>query len=80
MASLLAPSAIQARQPDHRLLPAIRRVGSRVASFLVLEDEKDYTRLNLEDERGKTVTGDFATFLDQAWKKLGKVLPPQVRR
>lgn len=52
-------------------------VGSRVASFLVLEDEKDYTRLNLEDERGKTVTGDFATFLDVAWKKLGKVLPPR---
>ena len=34
-------------------------VASRVASFLVLENEADYKRLNLEEERGKTVNGDL---------------------
>src|SRR5262249_2929959 len=34
-------------------------IGSKVASFLVLENENDYKRLNLEEERGKTVSGDL---------------------
>jgi hypothetical protein len=47
-------------------------IGSRVASFLVLENENDYKRLNLEEERGKTLTGDLASFLDGLWANLGK--------
>jgi hypothetical protein len=45
-------------------------VGSRVASFLVLENEADYKRFNLEDERGKKVAGDLAAFLDKMWESL----------
>ena len=46
-------------------------IGSRVASFLVLENENDYKRLNLEEERGKTLTGDLGDFLDELWATLG---------
>jgi hypothetical protein len=50
-------------------------IASRVASFLVLENPNDYKRLDLEAERGKTVPGgDVGKFLDDAWKKLGKVI------
>jgi len=49
-------------------------IGSRVASFLVLENEADYKRFNLEDERGKTHAGDLGTFLDEAWRNLAQVL------
>jgi hypothetical protein len=49
-------------------------IGSKVASFLVLENEKDYKRLNLEEERGKTVNGDLGSFLDGLWVNLGKPL------
>src|SRR5262249_36552415 len=34
-------------------------IASRVASLLVLENDADYKRLNLEAERGKTVAGDL---------------------
>ena len=51
-------------------------MGSRVASFLVLENESDYKRFNLEEERGKTLTGDLGSFLDQAWATLGKIASP----
>src|SRR5262249_54871715 len=47
-------------------------IGSRVASFLVLENASDYKRLNLEEERGKTVQGDLSQFLDVLWKGLGQ--------
>jgi hypothetical protein len=47
-------------------------IGSRVASFLVLENENDYKRLNLEEERGKVLRDDMADFLKQAWQRLGK--------
>jgi hypothetical protein len=50
-------------------------VGSRVASFLVLENANDYKRLNLEAERGKTVPGDLGTYLETLWQSLGKVVP-----
>ena len=46
-------------------------IGSRVASFLVLENEADYKRLNLEAERGKTIAGDLGDFLDEAWTEPG---------
>src|SRR5262249_21312604 len=46
-------------------------VASRVASFLVLENENDYKRLNLEEERGKTVNGDLGAYLEKLWRELG---------
>jgi tetratricopeptide (TPR) repeat protein len=49
-------------------------IGSRVASFLVLENVNDYKRLNLEEERGKTFQGDLGAFLDGLWKNLGKAV------
>jgi tetratricopeptide (TPR) repeat protein len=49
-------------------------IGSRVASFLVLENDNDYKRLNLEAERGKTVPGDLGKHLDTLWQSLGKVI------
>jgi hypothetical protein len=49
-------------------------IGSRVASFLVLENENDYKRLNLEAERGKTVSGDLGKHLETLWQSLGKVV------
>jgi hypothetical protein len=52
-------------------------VASRVASFLVLENEADYKRLNLESERGKTFSGDLGDFLEQAWAGLGRDLSPR---
>jgi hypothetical protein len=50
-------------------------IASRVASFLVLENEADYKRFNLDDERGRTVTGDMGRFLEDAWHKLGEIVP-----
>jgi tetratricopeptide (TPR) repeat protein len=47
-------------------------VGSRVASFLVLENEQDYKRLNLEEERGKTLSGDLGDFVEAAWDQRAK--------
>ena len=49
-------------------------IGSRVASFLVLENEADYKRLNLEEERGKTVSGDLGAFSTTLWTQLGKAM------
>jgi hypothetical protein len=52
-------------------------IGSRVASFLILENANDYKRLNLEEERGKTVSGDLGKFLEEMWKKLGTFTTPK---
>jgi tetratricopeptide (TPR) repeat protein len=53
-------------------------IGSRVASFLVLENPADYKRLNLEEERGKVVPGgDLEQFLDDAWRNLARVIKPK---
>jgi hypothetical protein len=52
-------------------------VVSRVASFLVLEDENDYKRLNLEEERGRTLAGDLGRFVDGQWAVLGQTVPPR---
>jgi hypothetical protein len=52
-------------------------IGSRVASFLVLENENDYKRLNLEQERGQAVRGDLGAFLDAAWAGLARVVGPK---
>jgi tetratricopeptide (TPR) repeat protein len=50
-------------------------IVSRIASFLVLENEADYKRFNLEEERGKTIAGDLGDFLAEAWTQLGKRVP-----
>jgi hypothetical protein len=51
-------------------------IASRAASFLVLENEADYKRLNLEAERGRLIiAGDLSTYLDALWADLGKLLP-----
>jgi hypothetical protein len=50
-------------------------IASRVASFLVLENDSDFKRFNLEEERGKTVAGDLGTFLDGFWTGPGEVTP-----
>src|SRR5262249_58266284 len=49
---------------------------SRVASFLVLENDNDYKRLNLESERGK-IPGDLGAFIEKVWAQAGQVLSPR---
>jgi hypothetical protein len=50
-------------------------IASRAASFLVLENDADYKRLNLEEERGQTLQGDVGLFVAEAWDRLGKPVP-----
>ncbi|HZY90465.1 MAG TPA: VIT and VWA domain-containing protein, partial [Gemmataceae bacterium] len=52
-------------------------IASRAASFLVLENENDYKRLNLEEERGKTLRGDLGAFVAKAWAEMGKDVSPR---
>jgi hypothetical protein len=52
-------------------------IVSRVASFLVLENENDYKRLNLEEERGHTFNGDLGAFLDGQWSALAREPSPR---
>jgi tetratricopeptide (TPR) repeat protein len=50
-------------------------IGSRVASFLVLENDNDYKRFNLQQERGQVVPGgDLGEFLAKAWQGLGRLV------
>jgi hypothetical protein len=49
-------------------------IACRLASFLVLENEADYKRLNLQQERGSTVPGgDLGRLVESAWAQLGQV-------
>src|SRR5207244_1673817 len=49
-------------------------IACRLASFLMLENEADYKRLNLQVERGRMVPGgDLGQFLETAWSLLGQV-------
>jgi hypothetical protein len=52
-------------------------IGSRLASFLVLENENDYKRLNLEQERGQAVQGDLGAFLNMIWASLARAVGPK---
>ena len=52
-------------------------IVSRVASYLVPENDADYKRLNLEEERGKTLTGDMGEFLTQMWQSLSQEVSPR---
>jgi hypothetical protein len=47
-------------------------IASRSASFLVLENEAEYKRFNLDQEKGKTIKGDLGRWLDDAWYLLAK--------
>ncbi len=47
-------------------------IASRSASFLVLENDAEYKRFKLDEEKGKTVKGDLDRFLDNAWYLLAK--------
>ncbi len=47
-------------------------IGSRVASFLVLENDADYKRFNLQQERGQAIARDLGAFLDDAWRGLSR--------
>src|SRR5262249_23649523 len=49
-------------------------IVGRTASFLVLENDNDYKRFNLEEERGKTLVTDLGDFLDNAWAAMGKAV------
>jgi hypothetical protein len=49
-------------------------IGSRVASFLVLERDSDYQQLNLETENREAIKGDLAGFLSKCWKTMGQDL------
>ncbi|HEV3116087.1 MAG TPA: hypothetical protein VGY58_03485, partial [Gemmataceae bacterium] len=49
-------------------------IASRLASFLVLENEADYKRLNLQEERGKVVSGDLGQHIELLWRQLGRVV------
>ncbi len=53
-------------------------IGSRVASFLVLENETDYKRFDLENERGRTVAGDLGAYLDRMWETLAQAISPRL--
>lgn len=52
-------------------------IGSRVASFLVLEDEADFKRLDLQEELGRTLPGDLAVALNERWQTLAKEVTPR---
>jgi tetratricopeptide (TPR) repeat protein len=52
-------------------------IASPTASFLVLENEADYKRLNLEAERGQVVAGDLGLFLADMWRALGQPATPR---
>jgi hypothetical protein len=47
-------------------------IVSRAASFLVLENDAEYKRFNLEEERGKSVDGDMGDYLTTMWQQMGK--------
>jgi hypothetical protein len=49
-------------------------IVGKTASFLILENDADYKRFNLEEERGKTLVTDVGEFLDNAWATMGKVV------
>jgi hypothetical protein len=52
-------------------------IGSRVASFLVLENASDYKRFNLEKER-EALPGDLGKSLETLWLTLGQEAAPGV--
>jgi len=47
-------------------------IASRAASFLILENDAEYKRFNLDKEKEKTVKGDLGRYLDDAWSLLAR--------
>jgi tetratricopeptide (TPR) repeat protein len=77
VASLLA---LNDPQLDNLIIAYCQEFGiaSRLASFLVLENEADYKRLDLQRERGNTLRdGDLGQFIETLWQQLGRVVSAQ---
>jgi hypothetical protein len=49
-------------------------IVGKTASFLILENDADYKRFNLEEERGKTLVTDVGEFLNNVWSTMGKAI------
>jgi hypothetical protein len=49
-------------------------IGSKVASFLILETEEDYKAFDISDERSEIKVNNLARFLDLQWKDAGREL------
>jgi hypothetical protein len=47
-------------------------IASRSASFLVLENEAEYKRFNLDQEKKKTAKGDLGRYLEDSWSLLSR--------
>ena len=47
-------------------------IASRAASYLVLENDAEFKRLGIDDEKGKTIKNDLGKYLDDAWLSLAK--------
>ncbi|MBY0228541.1 MAG: hypothetical protein K2W96_04595, partial [Gemmataceae bacterium] len=47
-------------------------IASRAASFLVLENEAEYKRFGIEEERKERVGNDVGRYVEDAWAGLGK--------
>jgi hypothetical protein len=53
-------------------------IASRVASFLVLENDADYKRFKLDEEQARTFKGDLGLYLADAWARLGREVSGKV--
>jgi hypothetical protein len=47
-------------------------IASRAGSFLVLENDSDYKRFDIDKEKDQGTVKDVGEFLSQAWEQLGK--------
>jgi hypothetical protein len=47
-------------------------IGSRAASFLILESDADYKRFDITEEKGKTIKGDLGQWITDAWALLAR--------
>ncbi len=52
-------------------------IGSKVASFLIMETEEDYEAFDISQERGEIKVKDIAEFLDTQWEDAAKELSAQ---
>lgn len=51
-------------------------IASRTASFLVLENDADYKRFNLEDQ-GKVLAGDLGAAIENLWQTMAREVTPR---
>jgi hypothetical protein len=52
-------------------------IGSKAASFLILETEADYKQFNISNELGEIKVEDIAKLLDAQWEDAGRELTPK---